>query len=68
MKGMGIAQKFRDLQKEKVTTSRAQKLKLGISKDCNKNHSESFLSDEMTQDKDQVKCVNFPPTIQTSSR
>lgn len=33
MKGMGIAQKFRDLQIEKVTTSWAQKLKLGISKD-----------------------------------
>ena len=33
MTGMGIAQKFRDLQIEKVTTSRAQRLKLGISKD-----------------------------------
>ena len=33
MKGMETVQKFRDLQVKKVTTSRAQTLKGGISKD-----------------------------------
>lgn len=66
MKGMETVQKFRDLQVKKVTTSWAQTLKGGISKDFATKSQWIFPVDEMTGDKEWINCVSFSPIIQTS--